>query len=144
MPEIATRDPRKKISVTMENIYSLAAKERKISEEMNLSLEDISMRDVRGTVGEGEAVRPKDQREKKDQVHDAKTLGIKIYFSKTNSFTERVTFEEMVEVIKRGKYKLTYTEKRTESEVMAMIVRRTVKITQEELKTVLDDVFRKI
>ena len=73
MPEIAIRDPHKKISAPMESIYSLTARERRMSEGRSLSLEDICMREERGMGGEGDSVRPKEHREKKVQVHSQNT-----------------------------------------------------------------------
>ena len=61
------------------------------------------MREERRMGGERESVRLKEQREKKVQVHDAKTLRIKIYSSEANGFPEKLTFEEMVEGIKKRK-----------------------------------------
>ena len=136
----------------MESIYSLAVRERKISEGRSLSLEDITKREERGAVRREERVavrreervKSKDQRERKLQVMDAKGLGVKIHVAETTSFPEKITFEEIVEGIKTGKYKITYVEKKTESDITAMLVKMRIRITQEELKIVPDDVFRKM
>ena len=75
---------------------------------------------------------------------DAKTLGLKIYTAETTGFLEKVTFEDIVEGLKRGRYKMTYIEKKTNNEIISMLIKRMIKITQDELKMVPDDVFRKI
>ena len=128
----------------MESIYSLAARERRLTEGRSISLEDISMRSETGTVSKDVSTRPKEQRERKVQEVEAADIGLKIYSAATNKFPEQITYEEIVEGAKKGKYKITYTVKKTESEIIGMLVKKTIKISENELKVVTDDVFRKI
>ena len=40
-----------------------------------------------------------------------KTLGLRIYAAGSNKFFPKMTYEELLEGIRAGKYKMTYTEK---------------------------------
>ena len=91
-----------------------------------------------------ESVRPREQRERKAQEVEARELGLKMYAAAGNTFPEQITYEEIVEGAKKGKYNITYTVKKTESEIIGMIVKKNIKITENELKVVPDDVFLKI
>ena len=48
---------------------------------------------VEGT--EGHMTKPKDQREKKIQEIEAKSLGMKIYAAESNKFSPKLTYEEI-------------------------------------------------
>ena len=87
-----------------------------------MSLEDVTVREESGAFRRTEEAKPKEQREKKGQETEAKSLGLKIYAAESNRFPDPVTYEELVEGTKKGKYKITYTEKKTESEIISMIV----------------------
>ena len=102
------------------------------------------MRSEAETERREESARPKEQRERKMQEVEAADLGLKIHTAASNKFPEQVTYEEIVEGAKKGKYKITYTVKKTESEIIGMMVKKGIKITENELKVVPDDVFRKI
>ena len=39
-------------------------------------------------------------------------MGIKIYVGESNRFPLKITYEEITERVKKGKYKMTYTEKK--------------------------------
>ena len=90
-----------------------------------------------------EQKKPKERREKKIQEIDSKNLGLKIYAGVANKFSEVVTYDEILDGICKGRFKLTFTDKRSEVEIMALIERK-VKINDEDLKVVPDDVYRKI
>ena len=55
-----------------------------------------------------------------------------------------MTYEDIVEGIKNGRYKIRYIEKKTANEIVSLLIKTMIKITQDELKMVPDDVFRKI
>ena len=88
-------------------------------------------------------MKPKDRREKKIQEIDSKSLGLKIYAGEATKFSHVVTYDEILDSIRKGRFKLTYTDKRSETEIMTLIERK-VKINDEDLKVVPDDVYRKI
>ena len=56
---------------------------------------------------------PKEQMEKKHYEIEAKSLRLKIYAAESNKFTLKMTYEEIIEGIKAGRYKMTYTEKKS-------------------------------
>ena len=90
-----------------------------------------------------EQKKPKERREKKIQEIDSKNLGLKIYAGVANKFSQVVTYDEILDGICKGRFKLTFTDKRSEVEIMALIERK-VKVNDEDLKVVTDDVYRKI
>ena len=59
-----------------------------------------------------EETKPKEQREKKVQEIEAKTVGLKIYAAASNKFPDQPSYEDIVEGAKNGKYKITYTVKK--------------------------------
>ena len=71
-------------------------------------------------------------------------LGLKIYAAESTKFTQKMTYEDVLEGIRAGKYKMTYTEKRTESEIISLIENKKIRINEEAFNIVPDDVFRKI
>ena len=94
-------------------------------------MENISMRSEAETVRRDESACPKEQRERKVQEVEAADLGLKIYAAAANKFPEQMTYEEIVEGAKKGKYKITYTVKKTESEIIGMMVKKGIKITRK-------------
>ena len=75
---------------------------------------------------------------------EAKNLGLKVYSNESFRFPKKSTYEEIVDGVKRGKYKITYTDKRSETEIIAMMEKGKLKFEDEDLIIVPDDVFRKI
>ena len=59
----------------------------------------------------------KERREWKIQEMGAKKSGLKIYTNEVNKFTKQTTYEDILEEIKKGKHKITYTDKRSELEI---------------------------
>ena len=71
-----------------------------------MSLEDIPMRSEAEAMRSKAVTRPKEQREKKSLEMDTSSLGLKIYAAAANRFRELITYEEIVDGAKNGKYKL--------------------------------------
>ena len=65
------------------------------------------MRSEADTVRRDESARPKEQTEIKVQEVEAADLGLKIYAAVANKFPDQITYEEIVEGAKKGKYKIT-------------------------------------
>ena len=134
----AQRDPRKHSMMDVGSVYSRSAKGS--TEE-----EGEQPRRSREPSEDGQhATRPKEQRDKKAMELDARSLGLKIYAGESNRFPEAVQYEDLVEGIKKNKYKMTYSDKRTETEIMGLLDKRKIKISSEDLKVVPEDVFRKV
>ena len=55
-----------------------------------------------------------------------------------------MSYDEIVDGVKRGKYKITYTDKRTETEINALMEKGKIRFDDDDLVVVPDDVFRKI
>ena len=53
-----------------------------------------------------------------------------------------MTYDEIVDGVKRGKYKMTYTDKRTEPEVISLMEKVKLKFDDDDLSIVPDDIFR--
>ena len=49
---------------------------------------------------------------------EAKKMGLKIFTSETNKYSKSVTYEEIIEGMRQGKYKMTYTDIRLEAEII--------------------------
>ena len=137
MLDITTgRDPSRQKRVEGESIYSRESRSR----------EGSAQRQPKET-GEREdtsKMKPKEKREVKTQEIEAKNLGLKIFASESFRFSKKVTYEEIVDGVKRGKYKITYTDKRTETEIITLMEKGKMKIEDDDLIVVADDVFRKI
>ena len=71
-------------------------------------------------------------------------MGLKIFTSETNKYSKSVTYEEIIEGMRQGKYKMTYTDIRLEAEIIFLIEKRKIKIEEDDLLTVSDEVSRKI
>ena len=69
---------------------------------------------------------------------EAKSFGLKVYATESNCFPESVSYEEIVEDPKKGKYIIIYLKKKTKREIIAMIVNKNIKFTAP------DNIFRKI
>ena len=143
MGMVTNRDPRKQSKRDTESIYSLTT--RDITMEGEVETHEAQ------AVSEGERTRelkelktqPKERREWKVQEIDSKKLGLKIYSSEINKFTKETTYEDILEGIKKGKHKITYTDKRSESEIISLTEKRKLKCEEDDLMTV-SEVFRKI
>ena len=59
-------------------------------------------------------------------------------------FPKKSAYEEIVDGVKRGKYKMTFTDKRTETEIVTLREKGKVRLEDEDLSIVPDDIFRKI
>ena len=106
------RDPRKLSKMDSESIYSLTSKETTMEGEGETQEEQMTMEEEKGARDQKETKsHPKERREWKIQEIDAKKLGLKIYTSETNRFTKPTTYDDIIEGIKKGKHKITYTEK---------------------------------
>ena len=137
MQEMTTgRDPRRQKRGEGESIYSKESRSR----------EGSAQRQPRETVEREEIMKtkPKEKRETKLQEIDAKNLGLKIYASESFRFPKKITYDEIVDGVKRGKYKITYTDKRSETEIIALMEKGKMKIDDDDLSVVPDDVFRKV
>ena len=62
----------------------------------------------------------------------------------TNRALEKMQYEDIVEGLRKNKYKMTYAYKRTEQEIMGLLGKKKIKIHGDDLKTVPEDIFRKI
>ena len=93
---------------------------------------------------EVQQVRPKEKRDRRSIELVASNMGLKIHAGESNKFPQKVTYEEIIEGVKRGRYKITYTDKRTETEILALLEKQKIKLSNEDFKVVPDDIFRKI
>ena len=145
MGMVSDRDPRKTSKMDMESIYSLTSRDAATEGEGAAQEEQMMMEEDKGAREQKEMKsQPKERREWKIQEIDAKKLGLKIYTSETNRFTKPTTYEDIIEGIKKGKHKITYTDKRSENEILSLIEKRKLKIEEDDLSVVSDEVFRKI
>ena len=89
------------------------------------------------------------ERERESQVKktteiEGKTLGLQIITAESRPFPKQVTYEMIMERIKAGDYKFTYTAKKTDQEILQMIEKKKVKIFEDDLKIISDESFRKV
>ena len=55
------------------------------------------------------------------QEIEARDMGLKIYAGESHKFSQVVTYNEIVQGLRKKKYKTTFTDKRTETDIMALI-----------------------
>ena len=87
---------------------------------------------------------PKEKRETKVHEIEANNLGLKIHAFESYRLPKKTNYDEIVDEVKRGKYKITYTDKRAETEIFALIGKGKLRFEDDDLIIVPDDVFRKI
>ena len=75
---------------------------------------------------------------------EAKFLGLKIYSSESYRFPKKSTYDEIVDGVKRGKCKITFTNKRSETEIITMMEKGELRFEDDDLIILSDDVLRKI
>ena len=71
-------------------------------------------------------------------------MGLKIHDGESNGFPQKVSYEEIIEEVKIGRYKVAYTDKMTETEIWALLEKQKIELSNEDFKVVPDDIFRKI
>ena len=135
----AGRDPRRQGRTGKECMYG-TVKEKHTREA---SAQRTQMRETEEKE-EGTKTKPKEKREPKTHELEAKNLGLRVYSCESYRFSKKSTHEEIVDGVKRGKYKITFTDKRTETEIISMMERGKLKIEDDDLMVVPDVVFRKI
>ena len=140
MQDITTgRDPRRYGRVEGESIYATTTKEKYGKETMvQKPQKETEERE------ETTKTKPKERRETKTHEIEARNLGLKIYSSESYMFPKKSAYEEIVDGVKRGKYKMTFTDKRTETETVTLREKGKVRLEDEDLSIVPDDIFRKI
>ena len=140
------RDPRRQMVRGVGAMYSLT---RGMSMEEGLGREEDSQKHSEGE-GEEEMTtevqhaKSKEKRESPSIELVAVNMGLKLHAGESNRFPQKVTYEEIVEGLKKVKYKITYTEKRSEMEVLALLEKQRIKLSNDDFKVVPDNVFRKI
>ena len=129
MGMVADRDPRKHLRTDTESLYSLTGKDTTMESEGEKQDVQMMEEEEKGARDQKEMKsQPKERREWKVQEIDAKKLGLKIYSSEMNRFTKPTTYDDIIEGVKKGKHKITYTDKRSEAEILSLIEKRKLKI----------------
>ena len=118
----ADRDPRRQGRAEKESIYG-TVKEKHTREA---SAQRPQIRETEEKE-EGTKTKPREKREPKTHEIEAKNLGLKVYSCESYRFPKKSTYEEIVDGVKRGKYKITFTDKRNETEIISMMERGKLK-----------------
>ena len=133
----AQRDPRKDSMRDVDSVYFRSTKDTEMEQ-------DQKGRSSEQTGEEEQRAKSKEQRDRRSIELEARSLGLKIYTGETNRFPEKMQYEDIVEGLRKNKYKMSYTDKRTEQEIMGLLDKKKIKIHGDGLKTVPEDIFRKI
>ena len=88
-------------------------------------------------------IKRKEKGTKKQFETEAKSLGLIVYTPESRGHAQSITYDEILEGIKTGKFKYTHSTQRPDLEILEMLARRRIKFSDEDVKQFQTNILKK-